>query len=304
MSWIEVTDYQGAEGSPSGRLSAERSREYCCQLEKGRILLFRHPPFQISQDNRDYLMNQRQSGSRLHKNISYRPASNELRGLKAPHEVEDRVLQILRAYSEQVAQFLGRFLTPYAGKFSMDYASFRPLEEAGRKLPLHKRNDLLHVDAFPSRPTHGGRILRVFTNLNPAGDRVWLTGHGFPELARRYAHRAGLTEVARPGLNLRFGRLLRAVRIPVPERSPYDKFMLRFHDFLKEASEFQQSGGSTRLDFPPLSTWLVFTDGVPHAVLSGQYALEQTFIIPTQALVSPEDAPIRVLEQLCEKKLA
>ena len=51
-----------------------------------------------------------------------------------------------------------------------------------------------------------------------------------------------------------------------------------------------------RLEFPPLTTWLVFTDGVAHAVLSGQYAIEQTFVVPVESLVSPEHAPIRVLE--------
>jgi len=25
----------------------------------------------------------------------------------------------------------------------------------------------MHVDAFPGRPTHGGRILRVFANIKP-----------------------------------------------------------------------------------------------------------------------------------------
>jgi len=62
----------------------------------------------------------------------------------------------------------------------LDFASFRPLEEQGRDLSLHKRNDLLHVDAFPSRPTHGGRILRVFANINPSVGRVWNVGEPFP----------------------------------------------------------------------------------------------------------------------------
>jgi hypothetical protein len=43
---------------------------------------------------------------------------------------------------------------------------------------------------------------------------------------------------------------------------------------------------------------MVYTDGVPHAVMSGQYALEQTFIVPPEALVSPQAAPIRVLESV------
>lgn len=43
----------------------------------------------------------------------------------------------------------------------------------------------------------------------------------------------------------------------------------------------------------------MFTDLVPHAAVSGQYALEQTFIVPKSALVLPEIAPVRVLERLC-----
>jgi hypothetical protein len=42
---------------------------------------------------------------------------------------------------------------------------------------------------------------------------------------------------------------------------------------------------------------------VPHAVLSGQYALEQTFIIPLTSLVTPDKAPLRVLEKLAGKPL-
>ena len=37
---------------------------------------------------------------------------------------------------------------------------------------------------------------------------------------------------------------------------------------------------------------------VSHAVLSGQFALEQTFIISKSALVLPEKAPVRVLERI------
>jgi hypothetical protein len=37
---------------------------------------------------------------------------------------------------------------------------------------------------------------------------------------------------------------------------------------------------------------------VSHAVLSGQFALEQTFIISTSALALPEKAPVRVLERI------
>jgi hypothetical protein len=38
---------------------------------------------------------------------------------------------------------------------------------------------------------------------------------------------------------------------------------------------------------------------VPHAVESGQNAVEQTFSVPCEALLRPELAPVRVLERLC-----
>jgi hypothetical protein len=43
---------------------------------------------------------------------------------------------------------------------------------------------------------------------------------------------------------------------------------------------------------------------VSHAVLSGQYALEQTFIVPRESLALPEKAPIAILERIAGAKLA
>ncbi len=98
----------------------------------------------------------------------------------------------MQAYSLQVTEFINRFLAPYANHLSLDFASFRPLEEKQRDLPLHKRNDLLHVDSFPTRPTRGGRILRVFTNINPFEARVWNVADRFDALAEQFAAEAGL----------------------------------------------------------------------------------------------------------------
>jgi hypothetical protein len=303
--WTEITDF-GPQGWSGQAEAALRARQCCERLEKGEILFFARPPFFLDEDDRNYLIGQRPMDSRLHKNISYRPGEDLLRGFSDGQKNENRMHGIMRAYSSAVTDFVSRFLSPYAGKFQLDYASFRPLEEQGRDLPLHKRNDLLHVDAFPSRPTRGGRILRVFTNINPSQERVWLVGERFPALAEHYALEAGLGAICRAGNSLR-GRLvhlLRAARLPVTERSTYDEFMLHFHDWLKENSRFQSGADKTRLAFPPLATWLVYTDGVPHAAVSGQFALEQTFIIPAAVLVSPDAAPVHILERLCGRRLA
>lgn len=206
----------------------------------------------------------------------------------------------MRRYSSNVIGFLKQFLAPYAGKWIIDFASFRPFEEERRGLPLHKRNDLLHVDAFPSRPTRGGRILRVFTNLNPTTPRVWNTCDDFGAIARAHAENAGLRRIAAQDgfLQRTVQSLGHAFGIRGMGRTPYDMFMLRFHDYLKENVEFQERAPKSRVDFPPLSTWLVYTDGVAHAAMSGRYALEQTLLIPADALVSLDYAPFRVLESI------
>jgi hypothetical protein len=289
---------------------AARALSYCHQLEEGKILLFPAPPFGLPQEDRDFLLGRRQTGSRLHKNISYKPAKDLLSGVSSgQREEREHAHHILRNYSAEVTRFLAAFLLPYAGRWKLDYASFRPLEEKGRELPLHKRNDLLHVDAFPSRPTRGGRILRVFTNINPAAARVWRTGQPFHVLAPQYAPQAGLSRVAQrtrsplQAARRGFRAALHAAGLPVPDRSLYDEFMLHFHDWLKENTEYQETSVKVVEEFPPNATWMVYTDGVPHAVLSGQFAMEQTYIVPREVLVTPEVAPISVLERLCGVRL-
>jgi hypothetical protein len=167
-------------------------------------------------------------------------------------------------------------------------------------LPLNKRNDLIHTDAFPSRPTNGDLILRVFTNIHPTKPRSWITTDSFPAVAAKYAKDAGLDRIATGGRLLnRSAKLLKAAGLPLVPRSPYDRFMLHFHEYLKRNSDFQQNCPKYRFDFPAGSTWLAFTDVLPHSVQSGQHALEQTFIIARRSLATPDSAPAAVLQRLC-----
>ena len=54
-----------------------------------------------------------------------------------------------------------------------------------RDVSWRKDDSRLHVDAFPSRPNHGERILRVFSNVNPhARTRVWRVGEPFEAMAK------------------------------------------------------------------------------------------------------------------------
>jgi hypothetical protein len=304
-SWITIEDYKSPGGWTSGEQRDERSRSYCEMLERGEILFFRETPFSFPTDDQKFLLSQQWSELRMHKNVSYRPAEGVLRGVSGDAATTQRLQKIFKDYTAQVIQFAGNFLRPYKDKWNLDFASFRPLEEEGRDLPLHKRNDLLHVDAFPSRPTRGGRIMRIFTNLNPTRARVWNTTDSFETIAKKYAKTAGLEKIADADSSI--GRVVQSLGaklgLTAPGRTPYDMFMLRFHDYLKENTEFQKNTPKTEIDFPPLATWIVFTDCVAHAVMSGQYAIEQTFLIPPNALVNPQAAPYKILEEIAGRPL-
>jgi 3-deoxy-D-manno-oct-2-ulosonic acid (Kdo) hydroxylase len=300
MSLIQINDYDSSGWRDAD--SGERARFYCEQLESGRVLFFDNIPFDLPQDHQEFLLSQRQTDSAFHKNISYRPKQNAIRGLSSGSDAA-RLREIMEHYSAETTRFVSDFLAPYAGKLQLDFASFRPLEEKGRNLPFKKRNDLLHVDSFPTRPTRGARILRVFTNINPTESRIWNIAEPFDLLAERYAGKADLNKFAAKKSSS-FARILNRVGLPVGEHSAYDRFMLHFHDYLKANEDFQANCDKQRLEFPPRSTWLVYTDGVPHAALSGRFALEHTYIVPVNALVAGEKAPISILETMCNQKLS
>src|ERR1700742_3037655 len=302
MSLVTITET--ASASPA------QHREWCERLEGGSILFFPQSPIAIGDSDLQFLRGQQQSDSSLHKNIAYKPKADELSGVDSktanPAAVE-RLRGVLRSYSQSVTAFLTGFLSPYNGKWQLDYASFRPQEEEGRDLPLRRRNDLLHTDAFPTRPTHGARILRFFNNIHPTRTRDWVVSDPFRAVATKYAP----AEIALPRPDSAVGRAFKSLATgmglgaaaPSFKRSPYDDFMLRFHNFLKENREFQSSCAKYDYQFPAGSSWMVYTDMVPHAVLCGQYALEQTYLIAPEAMVAPQHAPLTVLQELTGAKL-
>lgn len=278
----------------------DQGRVLCSELEAGNILYFPRTPFDFPDDDVQFLLTRKQTDAAFHKNIAYRPAADRITGIdKSAGPEVDRLRAILRGYSQHSARFLGDLLSPYAGKWKLDFASYRPLEERGRPARLRARNDLPHVDAFPTRPTNGDRILRLFTNLNPAQNRVWITSQTFDVIGPRFAKAIGLPR-ARGGnaIQRAFRKIATAAHLPGANRSPYDDFMHRCHNAMKENAEFQEGCPKQRWEFPPHSTWIVFTDFVSHAVLEGQYALEQTFIVARDAMVRPESAPVTILESL------
>ncbi len=288
---------------------AQDSHRYCRELEKGNILFFPSIPFPFPKEEIEFLLKQKQGRSKGRKNIAYKPKEDLLSNHDGDPESGERLKEILRLFSERTTKFLTGLLQPYEKEWKLDYASFRPFQEKGRDLRLRARNDLLHVDAFPTRPLHGNRILRFFININPRESRDWMTTEPFASLAEKFGGEKGVSFPKSVGYSL-YERILRKSKLKLrswgvktPLRSPYDCFMLKLHNFLKENADFQKHCKKDHWSFPPHSCWAVFTDQVSHAALAGQYALEQTFLIPVSSLLFPDRSPVRVLERLSGRNM-
>jgi hypothetical protein len=297
---IELTDY--SEAGWRGVEIAARARFYCEQLECGEILVIDGTRFRVPESERAALTKVAPASLRQ-KNISYAPSTGAISGLRGASTDRDFADAFAR-YSARAIGFCAALLAPYSDSWRVELASFRPLEEHDRPLPMTERNDLLHIDAFPGRPTNGARILRFFTNIHPTEKRVWLTSDPIPKLAARGEFAAMMLESARAANSLparALGNLMHAAArtgIALPDRSSYDRAMLRLHDAMKRDAEFQADCPKHHYEFDPGASWLVFTDTVPHAVLAGQFALEQSFFVARDSLIAPEASPLAVIERL------
>ena len=264
-------------------------------LEQGSVLLLPALPF-VLQGNEARLLSPALEGKG--KNISLDPATGRVRGTEAGAD-EQRLLQgLLQRYAAATRALLQHLLPGYAPALQQARTSFRPAEIAGRTISWRKDDTRLHVDSFPSSPTQGTRILRVFSNVNPGGQpRVWRLGEPFQDVASRFL--PGLRPPA-PGSSA----LMHWLHITKRRRSAYDHYMLGLHDAMKADADYQARVPQVTHAFEPGCTWLVYTDQASHAAMRGQYALEQTWHLPVAGMHEPARSPLRVLERLTGRALA
>src|SRR5262245_33908350 len=130
------------------------------RLERGEVLFYPTAPFALPQGpDLDFLL-QQELGSLAHKNISYNPHNGKVNGfVRRTAEQVEQLRGIFARFSDAATRWLTELLPQYSQGWQLDRASFRPQEEATRRLRPKARNDLLHVDAFPGRPSRGNRIL-------------------------------------------------------------------------------------------------------------------------------------------------
>ncbi len=270
------------------------SRQATDALEAGRVLLL-PLPFATAEDERDLLDESSASGTR--KNISLDPQTGRLGSSAVSDSDQARMAAMMRRFAESAVSLMADLLPDYAPRLERARTSFRPAEIAGRSYTLRHDDRLLHVDAFPSRPLRGRRILRLFTNIAPDGvDREWRVGEPFADYAGRFLPRV---RRAVPGS----GWAMQIAGLTKGRRSTYDHIMLGLHDAGKRDTIYQSNAPAAAVQFRPGTTWLCFTDQVLHAAMAGHCALEQTFHLPVEAMAHPEQAPVRVLERLVGRPL-
>jgi hypothetical protein len=264
-------------------------------LEAGYVLFLPNLRFELSTAERAFLSPDIVGKS---KNVSYDPANGKVGGaLVAPLKVQE-LRALLDRFAASTRDLLAALLPSYKGGLHQAKTSLRPVEVSGRKQSWRKDDTRLHVDSFPSQPSRGMRILRVFTNVNPEGrPRVWKVGEPFDAVARKFW--PGLRGPL-PGER----ELLAAVRVTKSVRTRYDHYMLKLHDAMKLDPAYQQRFAAATHPFPAGSTWVCYTDQVSHAAVSGAHQMEQTFWVDVKVLRNPSSAPLRVLESLAGRKLA
>jgi hypothetical protein len=251
-------------------------------LEAGKILFF--PEYYFSSVDPSLMSESILDGT--HKIVSYDFKRAKMCAFKKDVPDLDKKLEhLMRGYAEFAHKLIQTALPSYVPHLQWGRTSFRPAQISGRVTSKRKDDTRLHVDSFSASPVNGLRILRVFCNINPQQEpRVWNLGEPFAQVLQRFAPQIR-------SYSRLTAKILKLVKTTKTLRSPYDHYMLHLHDTMKRDDRYQEKVEKIQINFPSQSTWIVFTDHVSHAALSGQYLLEQTFYLPVDKMANPELSP-------------
>jgi len=269
--------------------------ELAQSLEGGGVLFLPKLTFIVEEEEQKFLDPRWLNGKS--KNLSMEREGYSIQGAIGSGVELDKLGRMVGRFRTDAVQLVRSLFPQYAAGLRPGRTSYRPAQVEYRKTSWRKDDSRLHVDAFPSRPTQGERILRLFVNIHPnEAPRVWRVGEPFEDLCQRL-----LPRVSRPLPGSAW--LMASVGITKSRRTEYDHLMLGLHDEMKRDTDYQRDCPQLRFDFPPGSTWLCFSDQTSHAAMSGQYMLEQTFHLPMSSMYLPELSPLRILERLTGRKL-
>jgi hypothetical protein len=270
------------------------SDAWVAALEAGKVLYFPHIAFTLMAGEQRFFTPHIRD--RKARNISL-DAGGRLKGAIGDEAVQGGLAAMIGRFRAQAKSLIDGLFPRYAAALHLAPTSYRPIQVETRVQSWRADDRRLHIDAFPSRPNQGERILRVFTNVNPEGiPRVWRVGEPFEDMAQRFLPRA------RPYSRWQ-AMLLNALHVTKSLRSEYDHLMLQLHDGMKSDLDYQKNAPQVTMPFPPGSTWVCFSDQTSHAAMSGQYLLEQTLHLPVARQYHRDASPLAILTRLTGRAL-
>ena len=268
--------------------------DWIAAVEAGKVLHFPHRPFTLHEHEQAFLTPAVRDPKV--RNISL-DDQGRLKGTLLEGAQQAQLAAMVGRFRSEAHALVAMLLTAYMRVLRAAPTSYRPAQVETRAQSWRADDRRLHVDAFPSRPNYGERILRVFTNINPQGKpRVWRVGEPFEAVAQHFLPR--LKPYSRTQ-----ARLLRALRVTKSLRSEYDHLMLQLHDAMKSDLDYQRDAAQQTVPFAPGAVWVCCSDQTSHAVMSGQYMLEQTFHLPADAQYDTASSPLAILTRLTGRTL-
>ena len=268
--------------------------EWTAAVEAGQVLYFPRLAFEVLPTERALLREGMLSPQS--RNVSL-GADGVLKGAGGSAAEQAQLAAMVARFRQQALQLIDGLLPEYRGRLRFAPTSFRPRQVETRRQSVRADDQRMHVDAFPSRPNYGERILRVFANINPAGvPRVWRVGDDFETVARQFLPRA------KP-YRLWQAKALNALHVTKSLRSEYDHLMLQLHDAMKRDEAYQKSGTQVSMPFAAGSVWVCYSDQATHAVMSGQFMMEQTLYLPPGREANPQASPLAILTRLVGRPL-
>ena len=225
------------------------------------------------------------------RNISL-STSGDLKGVVGDDATKALMAGMIGRFRAEAESLLGNLVPRYGEHLRRGATSFRPSVVQNRVQSWRADDRRMHVDAFPSRPNYGERLLRVFTNVNLEGEpRVWRVGEPFEDVARRFLPKAKPYSAWQ-------AKVLNALHVTKSLRSEYDHLMLQLHDGMKSDLDYQKNAPQVTFGFPPGCAWVCFSDQTSHAVMAGQYMMEHTLQLSPMHQYDRESSPLAILTRM------
>jgi hypothetical protein len=225
------------------------------------------------------------------RNISL-SASGDLKGVVGDDATKALMAGMIGRFRAEAEGLLANLVPRYGEHLRRGATSFRPAVVQNRVQSWRADDRRLHVDAFPSRPNYGERLLRVFTNVNLDGEpRVWRVGEPFEDVARRFLPKV------KPYAAWQ-AKVMNALHVTKSLRSEYDHIMLQLHDAMKSDLDYQKNAPQVTFGFPPGCAWVCFSDQTSHAVMAGQYMMEHTLQLSPMHQYDKDASPLAILTRM------